>query len=181
MSRGSDDLFEGEDVGSEVFDVGTQGSDGIGRRGDLVRDISEVHEEVRNVLSYGWDFDFFSGDNWWDFEAWYEGDSGRVTVSGRPDGRIDLVYRTESVAMIPDYVQDEIDYLNINRDPEAVSSVEEEAAGIKLTLEKDFDPEDEEAIRYIRDVVGLYAGVDGDAAYPSFEEQRSGERDRWWM
>lgn len=183
MSENDRELFQGDDVGVDVYDVDLSGSDALGLRGDLVRDLSEIHDDVRSVLSYGWDFEAFSGDAWHDFRVRYEGDRGRVTVSGRPDGRIQIGYRTEGVASMPDYVEDEVEFLNDNMRPEGVSDVEKEAAGISLRLEEDTGLEDEEVSRYIRDVVGLYAGVDGDASYPSRGDTHfpDGDENRWWM
>lgn len=178
MSENDKELFSGEDVGLDIYDVDMNGSDALGLRGDLVRDLSSIHDDVRSVLSYGWDFEARSGDNWWDFMARYEGDRGHISVSGRPDGRVELTYRTEGVVKMPDYVEDEIEFLNINRSPEDVSDVEKEAAGINVTLEEDVDLGDEEVSRYVRDVVGLYAGVDGDASYPSRDEFQFPDDDR---
>ncbi|MFB6145964.1 MAG: hypothetical protein ABEJ99_05690 [Candidatus Nanohaloarchaea archaeon] len=166
-----------------VFYVDMQGGDALGLRGDLVRDLSGVHEDVREALSYGWDFEAFSGGAWYDFGVRYEGDRGRVTVFGRPGGSIEVVYRPDSAARMPDYVDDEVDFLNSSIDPDGVSEVERDAAGVRFTLEEDADLEDEEVSRYVRDVVGLYAGVDGDASYPSRGDAnfRDGDRNCWWM
>ena len=169
MSKGDNELFVGEDVGVDVFDVDMQGSDAIGRRGDLVRDVSDVHEEVRNVLGYGWDFEVSSGSNWWDFGARYEGDKGCVSVRGRPDGRIGLHYRTNAVVQMPENVEEQVEYLNssLGSFVDDIGELEKESAGITMILDEDLDLDDESS-RYIRDAVGLYAGVDGDCTLPSF-------------
>lgn len=183
MSEQDNELFGGEDVGLDVYDIDMNGSDALGLRGDLVRDLSSIHEDVRSVLSYGWDFEARSGDRWWDFETRYEGDGGRISVSGRPTGGIEVVYRTDSVVEMPDYVEDEIEFLNINSDPEGATDVEKESEGLRFRLEDDVDLGDEEVSRYVKDVIGLYAGVDGDAAYPPSGDVNfpDSDRNRWWM
>lgn len=183
MSERGNRLFQGEDPGIDVYDVDMSGSDALGRRGDLVRDLSDIHSEVRDVLSYGWNFETRSGESWWDFLTRYDGDRGQISVSGMADGRIDINYRTEGIVKMPDYVEDEIEFLNINRSPEGVSNLEEEPAGINLRLEKNVDLEQEEVQRYIKDVLGLYVGVDGDVSYPSGEDIHfpENEENRWWM
>ena len=179
----SDDLFQGEDVGLDLYDVDMGVDDAVGLRGDMVQDFSILHREVRCVVSYGWDFDVSAGDSWWDLRAEYEGDKGRITVSGKPDGSIDVNYRTDSVVKMPDSVDEMVDYLNRNSPSlENVSQVENEASGLRMTLDEEAEILDEsEEQRYLKDVIGLYVGVDRESAYPSRSERgfSQDDRNRW--
>ncbi|AOV95033.1 hypothetical protein AQV86_03860 [Nanohaloarchaea archaeon SG9] len=172
MFRG-DDLFQGEKVGLDLYDVDMGVDDAVGLRGDMVQSFSSIHEEARQVVSYGWDFDVSAGDSWWDLRAEYEGDKGRISVSGRPDGSIDVNYRTDSVVKMPDSVDEMVDYLNRNSPSlENVSQVENEASGLRMTLDEEAEILDESGEqRYLRDVIGLYVGVDRESVYPSRGER----------
>lgn len=171
MSDNSKELFQGEELGVDIYDIDMNVDDAIGKRGDLVRDLSELHGDFRSILSYGWDFEASSGDSWWDFRVRYEGDNGHVSVSGRPDGAVDVIYRTESVAEMPDYVGDEVKFLNKLGAPEGVSQLEKGAEGLSFRLEESVDPQDQNVQRYVKDALGLYVGIDGDVNYPSREDK----------
>jgi len=183
MSERDKELFKGEDVDVDFYDVDPEVDDAVGLRGDLVRDLSDVHDEVRSVLSYGWDFEAFSGDSWWDFQVRYEGDKGRVDVSGRPDGGIDVNYRTDPAASMPDSVGDRVDYLNRNSPSlGSISALETESEGLRMRLEEDAEiTDDSKEQRYLRDVLGLYVGADREASYPSSRDPIFDDRNQWWM
>lgn len=163
MEEGFDGLFEGEDVGPEVFGVEDGDAHDVFRRLRMVADISSVHGYLMDVLEDDWGFDSESGGDWWNVGVSYSGDNGSIMVCGSRNGCVQIDYlMNQELKDLPDYVDEAMDSLKYTRNPRVVREFEKSIVGMNMTLEGEADLGDETVQRYIKDVAGFYAGVDRD-------------------